>query len=101
MWRIIYKFLNVCSFDYTAFAVSGKVGPVNRLTTPIDLLVIQLTVLSRYRNCCVIEYFCDVVYVILLVVVAAVVDLPYVGVRTPLFPFQYLVTCSVVTIMDA
>ena len=24
--RIIYKFLNVCPFDYTAFAVSGKVG---------------------------------------------------------------------------
>ena len=23
--RIIYKFLNVCPFDYTAFAVSGKV----------------------------------------------------------------------------
>ena len=24
--RIIYKFLNVCPFDYTAFAVSEKVG---------------------------------------------------------------------------
>ena len=24
--KIIHKFLNVCSFDYTAFAVSGKVG---------------------------------------------------------------------------
>ena len=24
--RIIYTFLNVCPFDYTAFAVSGKVG---------------------------------------------------------------------------
>ena len=24
--RIIYKFLNVCPFNYTAFAVSGKVG---------------------------------------------------------------------------
>ena len=24
--RIIYKFLNVCPFDYTGFAVSGKVG---------------------------------------------------------------------------
>ena len=32
--RFIYKFLNVCSFDYTAVAGSGKVGPVNRLTTP-------------------------------------------------------------------
>ena len=24
--RTIYNFLNVCPFDYTAFAVSGKVG---------------------------------------------------------------------------
>ena len=24
--RIIYKFLNVCPFDYTAFAINGKVG---------------------------------------------------------------------------
>ena len=24
--RIMYKFLNACPFDYTAFAVSGKVG---------------------------------------------------------------------------
>ena len=36
VWKIIYKFLNVCPFDYTAFAVSGKVGPANRLTTPIE-----------------------------------------------------------------
>ena len=27
--RFIYKFLNVCPFDYTAVAGSGKVGPVN------------------------------------------------------------------------
>ena len=27
----IYKFLNVCSFDYTAVAGSGKVGPVNQV----------------------------------------------------------------------
>ena len=26
LMRIIYKFCNVCPFDYTAFAVSGKVG---------------------------------------------------------------------------
>ena len=31
--RFIYKFLNVCPFDYTAVTESGKVGPVNRLTT--------------------------------------------------------------------
>ena len=33
--RFIYKFLNVCPFDYTAVAGSGKVWPVNRLTTPV------------------------------------------------------------------
>ena len=25
--RFIYKFLNVCPFDYTTVVVSGKVGP--------------------------------------------------------------------------
>ena len=29
--RFIYKFLNVCPFDYTALAGSGKVGPVNQV----------------------------------------------------------------------
>ena len=33
--RYIHKFLNVCIFDYTAVAGSGKVGPVNRLITPV------------------------------------------------------------------
>ena len=28
--KFIYKFLNVCPFDYTAVAGSGKVGPVNQ-----------------------------------------------------------------------
>ena len=27
-------FLNMCPFDYTAVTGSGKVGPINRLTTP-------------------------------------------------------------------
>ena len=56
----IYKFLNVCPFDYTAVAGSGKVGPVNRLTTSIEWMLsvaIWLTVLSRYRNCRVIGHF--------------------------------------------
>ena len=35
--RIIYKFLNMCPFDYTAFAVSGKVGyPLTGLSTPVN-----------------------------------------------------------------
>ena len=47
--RIIYEFLNVCHFDYTAFAVSGKVGiPYTGLTTPVGWQSLpQLTVLSR------------------------------------------------------
>ena len=47
--RIIYKFLNVCPFDYTAFAISGNVGiPLTGLTTPVGWLSLpQLTVLSR------------------------------------------------------
>ena len=44
----IYKFLNVCPFDYTTVAANGRVGPVNQLTTPVGLLLfLQLTVLSR------------------------------------------------------
>ena len=47
--RIIYKFSNVSSFDYTAFAVSGKVGILlASLTTQVGSLSLpQLTVLSR------------------------------------------------------
>ena len=33
--RGFYEFLNECTFDYTAFAVSGKVETVNKLTTPV------------------------------------------------------------------
>ena len=47
--RIIYKFLNVCPFDYTAVAVSGKVERSKTgLTTPVGLLLLlHLTVLGR------------------------------------------------------
>ena len=34
--RIVYKFLNECPFDYTAFAISGQVKiPLTDLTTPV------------------------------------------------------------------
>ena len=56
--RIIYKFLNVCPFDYTAFAVSGKVGyPLNGLTTPVGWLVTPTDRPKSVRNRCVIEVF--------------------------------------------
>ena len=46
--RFIYKCLNVCPFDCTTFARSGKVGPLNLgLTMPVWLLLsLQLAVLS-------------------------------------------------------
>ena len=41
--------IHVCPFEYTAFAVSGKVGiPKTGLTTPVGLLsLFQLAVLNR------------------------------------------------------
>ena len=36
--RFINKYMNVWPLDYTAVAGSGKVGPVNRLTTPAGWL---------------------------------------------------------------
>ena len=36
--EVYLQFLNVCPFDYTAVVGSGKVGPVNRLTTPVGSL---------------------------------------------------------------
>ena len=63
--RIIYTFLNVCSFDYWAFAVSGKVGiPVNRFN-PISLVTIFIPTgrPKSVRDRCVIEFFgCVVVF---------------------------------------
>ena len=51
-------FLNLCPFNNTAFAASEKVGiPYTDLTiTPVWWLSsLQLTVLSRFGNRCVIE----------------------------------------------
>ena len=42
--RIIYKFLNVCPFDFTAVAVSGKVErSLTGLTTPVGLTAVTPT----------------------------------------------------------
>ena len=42
--RFIYKFLNVCPFDYTVVAGSGKVGPVNQVnhTNRMDVVCCHL-----------------------------------------------------------
>ena len=60
--RIIYKFLNVCPFDHTAVAGSGKVGPVNQVNHSSWVAVVTPTDRPKsVRNRCVIELFCGVV----------------------------------------
>ena len=57
----IYTFLNVCPFDYTAVAVSGKVGPVNQVNHTSWVAVVTPTDRPKpVRNRCVIELFCGV-----------------------------------------
>ena len=65
--RFIYKFLNVCPFDYTAFAGSRKVGPVNQVDHTSWVAVVTLTDRPKsIHNRCVIERFCGVVCVVTL-----------------------------------
>ena len=57
----IYKFLNVCPFDYTAVAGSGKVGPVNQVNHTSWVAVVTPTDRPKsVRNRCLIELFCGV-----------------------------------------
>ena len=54
----IYKFLNVCPFDYTAVAGSAKVGPVNQLNHTSWVAVVTPTDRPKsVRNRFVIELF--------------------------------------------
>ena len=63
--RFIYKFLNVCPFDYTAVAGSGRVGPVNQVNHTSWVAVVTPTDRPKsVRNRCVIKLFCGVVYVV-------------------------------------
>ena len=65
--RFIYKFINVCPFDYTAVAGSWKVGPVNQVNhTSWVAVVTQTDRPKSVRNRCVIELFCGVVCVVTL-----------------------------------
>ena len=60
--RFIYKFLNVCPFDYTAVAGSGKVGLVNQVNHISCVDVVTPTDRPKsVRNRCVFELFCGVV----------------------------------------
>ena len=59
--RIIFKILNVCHFDYTAFAVSGKVGiPLTGLTSPVGAIVTPTDHPKSVRDRCLIEVFVGV-----------------------------------------
>ena len=56
--RFDYKFLNVCPFDYTAVAGSGKVWPVNQVNHTSWVAVVTPTDRPKsVRNRCVIELF--------------------------------------------
>ena len=65
--RFIYKFLNVCPFDYTAVAGSGKVWPVNQVNHTSWVAVVTPTDRPKsVHNRHVIELFCGVVCVVTL-----------------------------------
>ena len=56
--RFIHKFLNVCPFDYTAIAGSGKVGPVNQVNHTSWVAVVTPTDRPKsISNRCLIEHF--------------------------------------------
>ena len=63
----IYKFLNVCPFDYTAVAGSGKVWPVIQVNHTSWVAVVTHTERPKsVWNRWVIELFCGVVCVVTL-----------------------------------
>ena len=65
--RFIYKFLDICPFDYKAVAWSGKVGPVNQVNHTSWVAVGTTTDRPKsVRNRFVIELFCGVVCVVFL-----------------------------------
>ena len=56
--EVIYKFLNVCPFDYTAVAGSVKVESVNQVNHTSWVAVVTATDrLKSVRNRCVIDFF--------------------------------------------
>ena len=63
----VKKYLHVLALDYIAVAVSGKVGPVKPVNHTSWVAVVTPTDRPKsVRNRCVIELFCDVVYVVIL-----------------------------------
>ena len=68
LYKEVYlQILNVCPFDYTAVARSGKVGPVNQVIhTSWVAVVTQTDRPKSVRHRCIIELFCGVVCVVTL-----------------------------------
>ena len=65
--RFIYKFVNVCPFEYTAVAGSGKVGSVTQVNHTSWMLIGTPTDRPKsVRNHCLIENFCGVFCVVTL-----------------------------------
>ena len=64
--RFIYKFLNVCPFDYKAVAASGMVGLLMVYHTSWVAVVTPTDRPKSVRNRSVIELFCGVVCVVAL-----------------------------------
>ena len=63
LYKEVYKFLNVCPFDYTAVTGSGEVEPVNQVNTIWAAVGTPTDRPKSVRNRCVIKLFCGVVCV--------------------------------------
>ena len=60
--RFIYNCLNVCLFDHTAVAGSGRIGPVNQVNHTSWVAIVTPTDRPKsVRNRSVIKLFCGVV----------------------------------------
>ena len=68
LYKEVYlKKLNVCPFDYTTVAGSGKVGPVNQVNYTSWVAIVTPTDRPKsVRNRSVMELFCGVVCVVIL-----------------------------------
>ena len=68
LYKEVYLLIfNVCPFDYTAVAGSGKVGPVNQVNHTSWVAVVTPTDRHKsVRNRCVIELFGGIVCVVFL-----------------------------------
>ena len=94
--RFIYKFLNVCPFDYTAVAGSGKVGPVNQVNHTSWAAVVTPTHRPKsVPNRCVIELFV-VLFVLSLCPFGISVSVGAFVIGVSSLPFSLIMICECV-----